>query len=192
MRNNKNHDGIIISVLAFIPLRQKEEKNEIYTRYIKFLKSLSYDVLLGTTISKDVAQNFDLLLLPGGGDIYDNHYNDIYDLSAFNIFYNNNKKIIGICRGIQVINFALGGTLKNIDGHENTKHKLKSLKIKVNSYHHQAIDRLSKELTIVDKSNDGTIEIVKGNRILGFQFHPELEEEKDKKYWINFINKNLL
>lgn len=177
---------------AFIPLRVNEKKYEIYSRYKHFLKDLGYETFFGTTINKDDISFFDILLLPGGGDIYDDHLTDIYDLSSFNTFYNNKKKILGICRGIQVINFALGGTLKNIKNHENTRHKLKNLHVKANSYHHQAIDRLSKDLSAIDFSSDGIIEIVSGKNILAFQFHPELEDEKKRKFWINYINKNLI
>lgn len=177
---------------AFIPLRTNEKEFEIYTRYKKFLNDLDFEVLFGTTISKEDIDFFDLLLLPGGGDIYDNKANDIFDLSSFNTFYNNKKKIIGICRGLQVINFALGGSLNFVEKHESTHHTLKKLKVKTNSYHHQAIDKISKDLKVIDEAKDGTIEIISGQNVLAFQFHPELEKEKLYKYWIDYIKTNLL
>ena len=109
------------------------------------------------------------------------------------------KPIFGICRGIQLINALEGGTLHQhlpavpelwIDhtqraappaiGHEiellpeSVLGRLYGPKALVNSYHHQAIDRLASTLNAVAWAPDGLVEAVEGNNTLAVQWHPEL------------------
>ena len=94
---------------------------------------------------------------------------------------------------MQIINVYFDGTLKNIKGHEDDsgdifhkitwKNNLDYVKNKptiVNSSHHQAIDRLGKDLEVCAVSKDGIIESVKHKtkNIVGVQFHPERLSEK--------------
>lgn len=117
--------------------------------------------------------------------------------------------ILGICRGVQVINIALGGTVfQDIGtGHfqqENpitTTHSINILPnsslsqiletptLEVNSFHHQSIKDLAPALIPSAYSGDGIIEAVEGNNILGCQWHPEWlshrkAEEKIFSYFI--------
>jgi len=125
--------------------------------------------------------------------------------------------ILGICGGEQLINVCFGGTLiqdinkLNIDtlNHEQTNprsqtsHKvkinkfsklykiIKKLTIKVNSAHHQAVDKLGKNLIISGKSEDGIIESIESIEhkwCIGVQWHPEfLITNADKLLISNFI-----
>lgn len=101
------------------------------------------------------------------------------------------KPVLGICRGCQVLNIALGGTLhQDIPGHsrvegEERYHPVQVLhpmlraiygdSLVTNSSHHQSIDRLGEGLTVLCRSEDDVIEgvIHKSGRVLGLQFHPE-------------------
>jgi putative glutamine amidotransferase len=119
------------------------------------------------------------------------------------------KPLLAICFGIQILNVYLGGTLwqdlpsqvKDAVKHDQTSsedyhsHSLRikpgslldSLagvqKIKVNSYHHQAIRELSPKLISVASSPDGIVEAVElriGRQfLLGVQWHPEIGWETD-------------
>ena len=110
--------------------------------------------------------------------------------------------LLGICRGMQVMNVALGGSLhqdtprgtaiqvrhtRGNDGLE-TLHSvaldgssiLKSIfagdERIVNSSHHQSVDRLGEGLRVQARAEDGVVEAVglRGNdRVLGVQWHPE-------------------
>jgi putative glutamine amidotransferase len=110
--------------------------------------------------------------------------------------------ILGICRGAQVLNVARGGTLhqhlpdlvhgvvehRQVEPGDRTTHEVRVAPdsdlaqttgggpVDVNSFHHQAIDRLGVGLRAVAWSKDGMIEAIEGDRgrfILGVQWHAE-------------------
>lgn len=112
--------------------------------------------------------------------------------------------ILGVCRGLQLLNVALGGTLHqhvpDVVGHEGhsaggadfVRHDvhlrprcllaraLNRTTLGVPSLHHQAIDRLGTGLTACAWSDDGLIEAVEmeGHPFtVGVQWHPEADEE---------------
>ncbi len=116
--------------------------------------------------------------------------------------------MLGICRGIQFLNAYLGGTLYQdlptqnptyVEHHQTPPydvpvHKVKIIEdsslfnvlkkdtISVNSYHHQAIKELAKDLKIMAVSEDGLTEAVEmpGKRFIwAVQWHPEYSYKKD-------------
>ena len=154
------------------------------------------------------AQNLDALLIPGGLDIDPLYYQkqcdpatkrypnpiDALDFALLEAFLQEGKPILGICRGLQVINVFFRGTLKqdiNTDDHERDHlHEVTILPgsflssmqkpvMEVNSYHHQTIDRLGKDLRAIAVHRDQTIEAIihKTFSILAVQWHPERMED---------------
>lgn len=158
----------------------------------------------------------DGLVLTGGVDVAPAYYKetpipelgevdsirDIFDLTLFQLARNKNVPVLGICRGAQVINVGLGGTLyqdipsqKNVIGHSGgetnriacvpgtkTASILGTDSIDVNSYHHQSVKDLGADARITAMSSDGVVEAIDcypNYRILGVQFHPEISAEKD-------------
>jgi gamma-glutamyl-gamma-aminobutyrate hydrolase PuuD len=157
----------------------------------------------------------DALLLSGGGDVAPALYGlqshptqtsvdelrDATELLAIRAALDCGLPVLAICRGIQVLNVALGGTLiQDIpsqhapgDGppavvhggrdHDirvqrgGILHRLWNLDVRpVNSTHHQAVDRLAEGLRATAWAGDGIIEAAEssdGRRILAVQFHPE-------------------
>lgn len=122
------------------------------------------------------------------------------------MFAESGKPIFGICRGIQIINVTYGGTLlQDIKGVQKEKHAdflnrahftheveitkdswlysaVKSDRIKVNSMHHQAIDRVADGFVVTAKSTDGFIEAIEKENYGFFaavQWHPEHMSKKD-------------
>jgi putative glutamine amidotransferase len=96
--------------------------------------------------------------------------------------------VLGICRGIQLLNVALGGTLlPDIPNHRDRRHPVEwapSGRLpgllrgcrQVNSTHHQAVGRLAPGLVVVARAADGIVEAVEfpGQRFCAaVQFHPE-------------------
>lgn len=173
--------------------------------YKASLRDLSIDSIVSGEILD--SKEYDGLLLPGGGDIAPFFYHkknkgsnnicyteDVIQLLLFHRFMEQKKPILGICKGMQLINVALGGTLiqslpnellhssKEEDVYHNTillpgsiLYSLYHENIMVNSAHHQGVDTLGKNLIAVQHSYDGTIEGVEHNTlpILGVQWHPE-------------------
>ncbi len=112
------------------------------------------------------------------------------------------QPMFGICRGIQVMNVALGGTLiPHLDGHRHPKpdafaHKIEWTKNgrlksamggfdRVNTSHHQAVDRVARGLEVVARAPDGIIEAMErpGARFCcAVQFHPERLVKKSPQF----------
>lgn len=118
------------------------------------------------------------------------------------------KPVLGICRGIQLINVAEGGTLyqdlpseyqTGVEHHmcapyDRAVHEvdiksdsplydlLKKEKLGVNSYHHQAVCTVGDKLSVMAVSEDGLVEAVcRKDRtfVWGVQWHPEFLYRKD-------------
>ena len=149
----------------------------------------------------------DGLLLTGGSDIspeflrqdvtdpsvLDKHIDperDRWEFQAVKDVLSRGLPILAICKGLQVFNVALGGTLKlDIKGHNlpEQKHRdvqqlLSARRVshrfqKVNSAHHQAIDKLGDDLEVEAwAAHDGIIEQVRLRKYpfgLAVQYHPE-------------------
>lgn len=148
-----------------------------------------------------LADRFDGLLLSGGGDLSADLFGqqkhikssppdqrrDTEEFALIQAFCAKKKPILGICRGIQVLNVFFGGDLvQDVPNHNNSSHKIKLMpdtflnklygnEITVNSYHHQAIGRLAHGFSALAYSKDGVIEAIMHNKlpILAVQWHPE-------------------
>jgi gamma-glutamyl-gamma-aminobutyrate hydrolase PuuD len=104
--------------------------------------------------------------------------------------------IIGICRGMQIINLAFGGYLTQISGHVATQHAINSktstyqFPETVNSFHSWGIgkDGLANELEMIAVDSDGNIEAYHhpDASLLGLMWHPEREKP------FNLLNIQLL
>ena len=151
----------------------------------------------------DLAGELDGILFQGGSDLSPKSYGsqplkpewagdyirDQYEITLFNEFLKQNKPILGICRGAQLMNVALGGTLYqdiqtqkkdtlvhrdwniydqlfheiNIVSNTQLSKLYKGIsRTKVNSVHHQGIDILGKDLVVeATSTEDGIIEAIR-------------------------------
>ena len=166
---------------------------------------------------QQLAEELDGFLYAGGQDISPNlyaqrrsrmcgqccHERDEMETILFRMVYEQDKPLLGICRGIQCINVVMGGTLYQdlpSEHSSDTEHHqippydvpvhsvkiigdsplyklLKKEALMVNSYHHQAILTLAPKVSAMAVSEDGLIEAVcvpKKRCIWGIQWHPEL------------------
>ena len=141
-------------------------------------------------------------LSPACGSIQ--KYRDEFELAMFREVYNKTKKpILAICRGIQLVNVALGGTLyqdipseipseiqhRQLEPKDAPSHSVTvafdtplsqivggEKRITANSFHHQAIKTLGRGLSVMALADDGIIEAVyaDGERYMrAYQWHPE-------------------
>lgn len=165
---------------------------------------------------RDYADFLDGLILQGGSDVCPQAYGeqalqpawmgdsvrDAYELELLHEFIEAGKPVLGICRGMQLMNVALGGSLyqdlpTQREGelkHETSDYDRHSHAVTfaedgefrkwfggiegglVSSIHHQAVNRLGKDLRIEATSADGLVEAIKGtgrNFLAGVQWHPE-------------------
>ncbi|MCL4401215.1 MAG: type 1 glutamine amidotransferase [Acidobacteria bacterium] len=97
--------------------------------------------------------------------------------------------ILGICRGLQILNVTRGGTLhQHVEGHKETEHTVRpewgsrmaafvgTEDYTVNSRHHQAVNRLGNGLIVTARAEDGVIEAVEDPErrfVVAAQWHPE-------------------
>lgn len=174
--------------------------------YIRLVRSIGATPLV--TLSTGEISTCDGLILPGGGDITPaffgelNHGStnidtelDILQLQALELCLRTCKPVLGICKGMQLINVGLGGTIlqslptsqlhKYNDGDsyhitvisDNTwLSSLYGTAMTVNSAHHQALGRLGNGLSIIQICPfDNCPEAISHQTlpILGVQWHPE-------------------
>lgn len=122
---------------------------------------------------------------------------DAFEFALWERIYPIGKPIFGICRGIQSINVALGGSLyQDIPDHHQTEPRgtapqhvtvddgsalygiLGSTSVMANSYHHQSVKRPADTLRVSARADDGTVEGVEttesGRFLVAVQWHPEL------------------
>lgn len=163
----------------------------------------------------DRLARFDGLLLPGGGDLAPHRYGapdthatvydvddlqDAFDLAAARTALGTGLPLLAVCRGLQVVNVALGGTLEQDMGgpdrdHRHRVHPVRIApgtllaaavgqeKADVSCYHHQRVDRLGAGLTVTATSADGTVEALELPSARGWctavQWHPEDTAHQD-------------
>ncbi len=139
----------------------------------------------------DYAQALDGLALQGGADISPLAYGeeplkpewagdpmrDRYEIELVRAFTAARKPVLGICRGAQLINVALGGSLhQDIPAHRSARLYSETGPRRVVSIHHQAINRLASGLQVEARAEDGVIEAVRGtgaSYVCAVQWHPE-------------------
>lgn len=176
-----------------------KEVFSLYKRYIEYFFEHEI-VLLLPNQSKEILNLCDCYIITGGDDLNPKLYNqknlssnniddemDELDFKIIDIAYKNDKKLLGICRGIQSINVYFGGSLlQNYENHMSVTHEIvrknKSIicdigeKLKVNSFHHQIVGVLGSGLVCTYESNDGVVEVIEhiNGKIFAVQYHPEI------------------
>lgn len=185
----------------------------VNTSYVKAVrKAGGVPVLLPVVEEPDCAvllDRVDGLLLTGGGDVDPAAYRarpdprttrvdavrDAHDVALVRCAVERDLPTLAICRGSQIVNVAMGGTLRqhvddhfDIDNYNELVHGAKleprstlaswlpAGDVRVNTLHHQAVDTPGDRIEIVAVADDGTVEGVEvsGARVVGVQWHPEL------------------
>jgi putative glutamine amidotransferase len=169
--------------------------------------------VLGPELVEATLEGVDGLLVSGGGDIDPVRYGrlagprtdgvdadrDAFELPLVRAALASGLPILGVGRGLQVVNVALGGTLvAHLAGHGPdddgpVAHDVRiapgsllaavvgTTALAVQSAHHQALDLAGAGLQVVARAADGPVEAVEGlgdMRVLGVQWQPELALER--------------
>ncbi|MCF6515402.1 gamma-glutamyl-gamma-aminobutyrate hydrolase family protein [Lactobacillus sp. S2-2] len=188
--------------------------------YVKALEKLGALVIIlpvtNPSAANEYAQKIDGLVLAGGDDvspllyqedpIKENGSNSIardnFEKAMIESMKQQSKPILGVCRGLQIINATLGGAnyqdinsqYKNVLGHNQYPTEWSTLthSIKVNedsflskawgteglvnSFHHQAVKRIADGFEATAFASDQIIEAIENKKynIYGVQFHPEM------------------
>lgn len=197
----------------------KENYEFIRSEYLDYIKPYFKPILLPKDNFEKLLPICDCFLVVGGDDVNPVFYHDTTDLnstyvvkevdmldkSVIEYAMENNKPLMGICRGLQILNVVCGGNLiQHIsnNSHKNIKdgaylnlnkvdHPLVALlknDFMINSYHHQAINNLGKGLINLGVS-DGIIELIHHEKypIFAMQWHPEKLNTKESKILIEYL-----
>ncbi|MGL4611686.1 MAG: gamma-glutamyl-gamma-aminobutyrate hydrolase family protein [Trueperaceae bacterium] len=171
---------------------------------------------LSPELAESYVETCDGVLLSGGVDVDPVHFGqlpevqlgfvdesrDLFELALYKAAKRKGLPILGICRGIQLINVAEGGTLHQhlpnvadtiqhsqvnqdgtlfhevrLDSNSVLAKAFSKITIRTDSYHHQGLDKLGRELKPIGWSKDGLVEAIEGTGktfVLGVQWHPEM------------------
>jgi putative glutamine amidotransferase len=196
------------------------EKHQNYVKWLKGRDKTIEVVKLSAEGNADAMKDFDALVLSGGVDIHPAMYGggllypkseqakgwkrhrDSFERSVFEYAIERELPVLGVCRGLQLINVLLHGTLiqdlgeSGDETHESVgeldkQHPVEivrdsllyeiggEVKGEANSAHHQAIGKLGDGLKVNSRADDGVIEGIEWMEragkpfMLAVQWHPE-------------------
>lgn len=211
---------IILVTGTIAPNARGQQALMVNTAYMNAIMAAGgIPVMMGCTrLAAEYAEMADGLLITGGESVHPARYHDTFnnlaggdaaiahnlkagcnttrdemEFAAFEEFFKRQKPIMGICRGHQLVNAALGGhnmlnfpryhAVEHSEGiqHEVTAEpgtileKLYGPKFMVNSFHRDCADGVGPNVKIAAKSPDGIIEAIEHETlpIFSVQFHPE-------------------
>lgn len=171
---------------------------------------------LPSAFVREVAARLDGLLIAGGSDVEPCHYGetpldgllraeperDSLDLVLLDVALSRDIPVLGVCRGQQILNVAMGGTLyqdlplqlgilshepggpRNFGAHDVVVEPSSRLcamlggvtRLRSNSIHHQAVKDVGGGLAVAARADDGIVEALEApdrDFVVSVQFHPE-------------------
>ena len=228
----------VIGILATICINNKEmfpgtEINYVNNHYIQAVeKAGGVPVIIPVVSDEEVIENqiknVDGIIIPGGYDVNPQCYGeepqqelgfifpevDKFHLKSIEYCKKYNKPLLGICRGMQIINVAFGGSLyqdlsyingciikhvqnskRNATSHtvdvvQNSHlYKIIGDKVMTNSFHHQSVKKVAPGFKVSAVAKDGVVEAIESENddfILGIQWHPE-EMFQDSEAMLNIF-----
>ena len=218
----------IIGILAEV---DAERAARVQNTYVKVIEDMGGLPILLPYVEKEesfgcFAALCDGFFFSGGADLHPSRYGeeikpmcaeiqehrDELEFRTFEKIIGTKKPILAICRGAQLINAALGGTLYqdiptqvptysiqhsqdapgSVGTHSITIDKNSVLykqlgveKIAVNSFHHQAVKDVAPGFKVTAKSKDGIVEAIEkidNPKVWGVQFHPEFKSRPNNAH----------
>ena len=212
----------LVAVTATTAILRDRERARVNAAYVDAVEQaglipLASPPLADRSLAGDLLDRIDGLVLTGGEDVDPRHYGaiphpatesphaarDAWELALVEAARRRGLPVLAICRGVQLLNVALGGTLIQdlptqhggevphaqaaargervhgalIEPGSRLANAIGATSIRINSSHHQAIDRVATGLRVVATSEDGVIEGIESVDerwwIIGAQWHPE-------------------
>jgi putative glutamine amidotransferase len=196
-------------------------RGDSYSNGVKYAEAVARAGGVVTTVAPlaehlahvaSLVASVDGVLVQGGGDIDPARYgaakrsdtvygiveaHDAFEIVVVREAVRQDKPLLGICRGAQVLNVALGGTLHqdlgdvlpDRESHWNTYHPITlndgshvaramgtTSPNRSHSFHHQALDKIAPGLRVTGRAPDGVVEVVEHEArawVIGVQWHPE-------------------
>lgn len=213
--------------------RSPAERYSTHRGYVSSLTEVgAVPVLLAAGTDADhlalsaVVDHCAALVATGGGDVDPNLYvgtdiapdrllmdvdqeRDIAEIALVQYARAQGKRVLGICRGAQILAVMSGGTLIHdlpeigVEGHWDEEHQYEAVHAvraepgsevalilanvtRVNSIHHQAVGDPGQTLRATAWSDDGVVEAVEAPGLLGLQWHPERLSACDSRHLAPF------
>jgi len=213
---------VLVCSFTFCACQKEKQKTIILSKassnYVKWIEDENVIILDAYTITNtdSILALADGIILTGGEDINPLQYNDTTNLKVcgtinyqrdtlerklFDFAFKNKLPLVGVCRGMQMMNVASGGTLYGDIPteigttviHRNNGEVMHEIALcdtsslifpngtdtfMVNSWHHQGLKDISENLRIIARSFDGLPEAVVMEKsehpfMIAVQFHPE-------------------
>jgi putative glutamine amidotransferase len=209
----------LVGLTTYTPPGSEKRTYSIPAEYVDSLRAAGAEVVLLAAGDADAClAPLDGLVLSGGGDIDPSVYGgsthektylgdrkrDEFEIALLRRALDLAMPVLAICRGMQILNVALGGSLiahvpeaygesviHRMPPREPTPHVVeleacasrladaagREGSLDVVSWHHQAVDRLGDGLRITARASDGLVEALEpegGHWVVGVQWHPEL------------------
>ncbi|HUI11193.1 MAG TPA: gamma-glutamyl-gamma-aminobutyrate hydrolase family protein [Bacteroidota bacterium] len=215
------------------PMRRAETFEEYAALVRRWIPDAEIQILSCVTGTFSEIERCDGLVLTGGGDIHPKFYSrdedvvfarevkiprDLFEFDIIRESLERSLPVMGICRGMQVFNVAMGGSLfpdielagypshrrpesgERLHGVEVTRGSLLNLIAgvsggTVNSSHHQGVDAVGKGLRVAARSGDGIIEALEWEQPSGkpylmlVQWHPERMSEAEGPFARNLMER---
>lgn len=216
---------------GMFPGYKRSYVNDDYVQSI--LRAGGIPIILPIIEDKETIQNciekLDGIILSGGHDVNPLLYNeepnvkltqifperDEFDFELIKLAKEKKISILGICRGMQILNTYHGGSnyqdnsycessyVKHWQGHtpslashtvnvseESRFYDIFGSNILVNSFHHQSVKKVGTGLIATVKAKDGIVELIESDSdlfMVGFQWHPEMMSSSNNKMQNVFV-----
>ena len=214
--------------------RNDENRFSMHAAYIEAVErggGIPVTITTHNTDPQNYVDKFDGFVLTGGGDIcptfyggnehhkelaFVNQERDKFEIEFAKLLLRQNRPLLAICRGLQVVNVAMGGSLHEhlpdkygckvlhrgpnrekishdiaVESNSRLADILKETEFICPSYHHQSIKDLAPGFKVVATAPDGVIEAVESHlypNLISLQWHPEYSAATEAVHQQPFFN----